>query len=394
VFDATTGADSRTVAASPAWIFGDEIPRSNRAKSGCWQDEDVTTPPSPLPARRVNRTVLARQLLLERIDLDVPTALQRVGGLQNQYAPSGYVGLWTRLRDFDRDSLTSALEDRSVVQGTLMRSTIHLVAASDYWTICAGIRNSRREWWQRIERERKLGDIDHDELAAVLRKELARGPRAAPELVTAFERAGYDKRLWEGAGLWVDMVRVPPSGTWERRRADLFARADLWVRPVRRPAERVGLRFLIERYLGAFGPAPLAAVATWAGVPKSRLEPLVAAMPLTAYGDDRGVTLLDLADGQLVAEDAPAPVRFLPTWESVLLVHCRHSGVLPEHLRSAIFHTKNPQSVGTVLVDGMVAAKWSWVTDHVVVDELCTLTKSQRREVADEAGALTDFYRG
>ena len=338
--------------------------------------------------------MLARQLLLERADLDIPAALHRVGGLQTQYSPSGYVGLWTRLDRFERNALTRALEDRSVVQGTLLRTTIHLVAAADYWTICAAIRASRREWWQRIARERKLGEIPHEEVAAVLRANLARGPRPASELVTALQRAGYDKQLWEGAGLWLDMVRVPPSGTWDRRRADLFARADLWLRPVRTPTERVALRFLVTRYLEAFGPAPLTAVAGWSGVPKSRLAPVVASMALVEFRDERGVTLLDVPDGALAAEDAVAPVRFLPTWDAVLLAHARHSGILSEDFRAAIFHTKNPQSVGTVLVDGTVAAKWSWAKDHVAVDELGALTKRQRREVADEAHALTEFYRG
>src|SRR5258706_9035575 len=100
-----------------------------------------------LSARQINRTVLARQHLLNRTTLDIPTILQHVGGLQTQYAPSGYIGLWSRLFGFQRDALTRALVDRSVVQGTLMRTTIHIVAAADFWPICAGIRDSRPEWW-------------------------------------------------------------------------------------------------------------------------------------------------------------------------------------------------------------------------------------------------------
>lgn len=103
-----------------------------------------------LSTRQINRSVLARQHLLSRGDLDIPTTLQHVGGLQTQYAPSGYVGLWSRLVDFERDALTRALNDRSVVQATLMRSTIHMVAAVDFWTICAGIRHFHRDWWVRV----------------------------------------------------------------------------------------------------------------------------------------------------------------------------------------------------------------------------------------------------
>ena len=100
----------------------------------------------------MRRALLARQLLLERATLDIPEALERVGGLQTQYAPSGYVGLWTRLRGFERAALTRALEDRTVVQATLMRGTIHLVSAREFWLFAMGVRRARRDWAMRQQR--------------------------------------------------------------------------------------------------------------------------------------------------------------------------------------------------------------------------------------------------
>ncbi|MDP9463234.1 MAG: winged helix DNA-binding domain-containing protein [Actinomycetota bacterium] len=350
-------------------------------------------PGSTLSGRQINRAVLARQLLLGRVDLDIPTALQQVGGLQTQYAPSGYVGLWSRLRAFERDALTRALEDRSVVQATLMRSTIHMVSAADFWPMCAGIRAARRDWWLRIAKSRQMTDLPYDALAEVLRDELADGPRTRVDLIAAIERAGYSKPLWEGAGLWLDMVRVPPSGTWERRRADRYGLGEQWVAPTI-VSETDGLRLLLTRYLGAFGPATLADAATWAGVPRARLEAVASEMQLREYRDEAGAALLDLGDAVLADPESPAPVRFLPTWDATLLVHCRRSGILPEEFRTAIFHTKNPQSVGTVLVDGAVAATWAWRNGQVEFDELAQLTTSQRRQVAGEAEQLTAFYRG
>ena len=97
-----------------------------------------------LTQRELNRALLARQLLLERSSLPLPRALERIGGIQAQYAPSMYLGLWSRLRDFRRDALTRALERRTVVQATLMRSTIHLVSARDYWPLADGVRGPRR----------------------------------------------------------------------------------------------------------------------------------------------------------------------------------------------------------------------------------------------------------
>ena len=337
--------------------------------------------------------MLARQHLLQRGELGIPVTLEQIGGLQTQYAPSGYVGLWSRLDRFERDSLTRALDARQVVQGTLMRCTIHTVSAADYWPICAGVRQSRREWWIRIAKQRKLTDIPHEAIADVLRAELADGPRSASELIAAMERAGYQKPLWEGAGLWLDMVRVPPSGTWERRRADRYGLAEQWV-PKVEVSEADGLRLLLTRYLTAFGPAPVADAANWAGVPRARLQPVADAMDLAAFSDETGSPLVDLPGAGLPDPGTPAPVRFLPTWDAMLLAHCRRSGILPEALRSSVFNTSYPQSVGTVLVDGEVAATWAWRNDHVEVDELTTLQAGPRRQVAAEAARLTAFYRG
>ena len=102
-----------------------------------------------LSARELNRALLARQLLLERGAGSIVQTLERVGGLQAQYAPSMYVGLWSRMRDLARDDLTRRLERRSVVQATLMRVTIHLVARGDYWPFALAMREARRAWWLR-----------------------------------------------------------------------------------------------------------------------------------------------------------------------------------------------------------------------------------------------------
>jgi hypothetical protein len=355
--------------------------------------ETMNVPGPTLSARQINRAVLDRQLLLDRVDLDITTVLQRVGGLQTQYAPSGYIGLWSRLRNFERDALTRALEDRSVVQATLMRNTIHMVSAADFWPICAAIRQSRREWWLRIVKGRKLPDISYEALAEVLRAAMADGPVPRIELANAMDEAGFAKPYWEGAGLWLDMVRVPPSGTWERRRADRYGLADQWI-PRVEVDEAEGLRLMLTRYFQAFGPATLGSAARWAGVRRARLEPVATQMDLVTYCDETGVMLLDLAGAELQEPATPSPVRFLPTWDATLLAHCRHSGILPEEFRKAIFHTRNPQSVGTVLVDGAVAATWAWRNDHVEVDELAPLKALQRREVAAEADLLTAFYSG
>ncbi len=190
-----------------------------------------------LTARELNRALLARQLLLERSSLPLTRALERVAGLQTQYAPSGYISLWTRLRDFGREELTEALERRRVVQATLMRVTIHTVSAPDFPLFASAIRRGRRDWWSAQYRHQVEG-LDMAAVAARVRKHLAAGPRRASELKELLASEGIPAVAWSGLGMWIDLVRVPPSGTWDQRRADLYGLADDWLGRRRRRRRR------------------------------------------------------------------------------------------------------------------------------------------------------------
>jgi hypothetical protein len=338
-----------------------------------------------LTQRRLNRALLARQLLLERSTRSIPEALSLVGGLQTQYAPSGYVGLWTRLAGFQRDDLTTALEDRTVVQATLMRSTIHLVAASDYWPMAAGVRRARREWAARLP-EGALGAKASEEHGRTLRKALEDGPRGVAQLGDM--AAGFVGNV----GLWVDLVRVPPGGTWERRRADVLALADQWVGPDT-ATEEEGLRALLTAYLGGFGPAALKDAASWAGVPVAWFRPAAEALDLRRFRDEAGTELLDLPDASLPDEDTPAPVRLLPHWDANLLVHVRRTGLLPEAYRPILFTSKRPFSAGVILVDGRVVGEWSVRDGHVVPAIYEELSARDRHGVDEEVAALDAFHQ-
>ena len=185
-----------------------------------------------LTERELNRALLERQFLLARKKVSLPKALERIGGIQAQYAPSMYIGLWSRLDGFERDALTRALERRTVVQGTLMRATIHLISAGDLWPMSAAIRDARRKAFLDYRRDR-VGEDDVKGAAATVRKRLKTGEQSRKELM-----AGMDNTLFNGANVWLDIVRVPPSGTWERRRADLYATADDWLGPSTRVLKR------------------------------------------------------------------------------------------------------------------------------------------------------------
>jgi hypothetical protein len=340
-----------------------------------------------LSQRERNRALLARQLLLERADVQIPRAVERIGGVQAQYAPSAYVGLWTRLRAFRRDALTSALERRSVVQGTLMRSTIHLVSARDYPASAAAVRAARRGSWLRAAR----GAADERTMARTaerLRNLLADGPLPRRELVRLL---GVEPGIWNGLGLWVDLVRVPPSGTWDRRSADLYGLADAWI-DMLEVSEADGIELLIRRYLGGFGPSTTKEIAGWSGVPPTSLEGSLARMRLRRFRNEGGEVLHDLQRATLPDADTPAPIRFLPTWDATLLIHERGTEILPEHHRPRVFNTKTPHSVPTFLVDGQVAGTWRFEGGGVRVEPFERLPRMVRIELDGEAERLRSFH--
>jgi hypothetical protein len=339
-----------------------------------------------LDTRTLNRALLARQLLLERRNRSITRAIEMVGGLQTQYAPSAYIGLWSRLDGFSRPQLTRALEQGKIIQGTLMRVTIHMVSARDYPMLTEAVRRSRQEWWLRIARGRALDPAGQIEVASILRDALKDGPKTGVQLIEILVANGFSRDIWEGAGLWIDMIRVPPSGTWERRRADLYGLA-----PSGSVSEAEGLEYLVRRYLGGFGPATLKDVSLWAGVPMTTLKPVVEAMSLRRFRDREDEVLLDLPRQPIPEAGVPAPVRFLPTWDASLLVHARRTQILPEEYRSAVFNNKNPHSVPTFLVDGAVAGSWRHEGGKVRLHPFAPLPRGIRRELEEEGGRLAVF---
>ena len=337
-----------------------------------------------LTMRALNRALLARQLLLEPSSLAIEDAIEQVGGLQTQYAPSGYVGLWTRLASFGRDDLTKALEDRTVVQASLMRMTIHMVSAREFWRYGAGIRRARRAWALRLA-GRATDETAMIAAADRMRVALADGPRTVKELGEL--GAGFVGNL----GLWVDLVRVPPAGTWERRRADRLGLAEDWVGPCD-AREEEGLVHLVRAYLRAYGPAAWRDIAAWGGVPIADARRGGEALSLVRYRDELGRELVDLPDAPLPDPDTPAPVRFLPHWDAALLVHARRAGIMPEEYRPRVFSSHNPFSDGTYLVDGRVVGAWSLREGRVVLDPYEELAARDRQAVERERDALEAFH--
>ena len=325
-------------------------------------------------------------MLLERAKVTVPEALTRMAFLQAQYSPAIYIGLWSRVAGVERAAVTDLLERRAIIQGTLLRSTIHVVAAR---RLLAG-------------RARRPGRAAHRPAARGARQTVRRRvPRRRRHAARgARDRARCARRrstrcsapgLRGGAGLWVDLVRVPPSGTWDRRRADLYGLAEEWVGPEKGTAAD-GVDLLVRRYLAGFGPATPKEIANWAGLPVATVTAALDGLDLRRFRTEDGAALVDLPGAPLPDAATPAPVRFLSNWDAALLVHARRTGILPEEHRPKIFHTRAPQSFPTFLVDGAVAGTWKFVDGRVELEEFAPLPRAVRTELAEEGERLAAFH--
>jgi winged helix DNA-binding protein len=332
-----------------------------------------------LSQRALNRALLARQLLLDRSPAPLPRALERVGGIQAQYAPSVYFGLWSRLRDLDPAAIARGLERRTLVQATLMRSTIHLVSRADYWPLALAVGDVRRRSWARSV---KGDEAAMRRAAGKLRAALRDGPLRRAEIEALI---GKEPARW--VGFFLDLVRVPPSGTWERRRADLYAAAEDWLGPPETTAE-AGRALLAERYLRAFGPATRQDVASFTGFSLAEVDAALAGTRLRRFGDG----LLDLPRAPLPDPETPAPPRLIGTWDAILLVHARRTGVLAEEHRARIFSTKTPQSFPTFLVDGAVAGTWREERGRIRLEPFGRLDAGDRRGLEEEAERLAAVF--
>ncbi len=332
-----------------------------------------------LSLRELNRATLARQLLLERRRLAVVPALERVAGLQAQWAPATYVGLWTRLDGFRRDALERALVREAAVRAVLMRGTVHLVSRRDYGLFGSAVALAG---WVRPE-SAALAERVHDALV-----DFGREPRTRAE-VFAWLRDEHEIDHDGGLGFWYALRTVgrlthaPESGTWKQPRDTRFVLIEHEVLDAL-PA-RVEL---VRRYLSAFGPATRADIAEWSGLRVRDFEPALEALePLRRFRDERGRELLDLPRAPLPAADSAAPVRFLPRFDNLVLSHADRTRVIAEEHRNVVIHGGGMVEA-TFLVDGFVAGTWRVEKERVRVEPFAPLPREWKRQVEDEASRL------
>jgi Winged helix DNA-binding domain len=336
-----------------------------------------------LSLRALNRATLARQLLLARSELPVLATVARLVGLQAQEPPDPYIGLWSRLADFRPEELGALLLDRRVVRIAVMRSTLHLVTADD----CLVLRPLMQpvldaELARHREYAPALVGVNLEAVLAFGREFLAE-PRTGRELRAAFAERFPEHEpaaLAYACRNHLGVVQVPPRGVWGQTGGVVTTTVEAWLG---RPLESSpSLDHVVVRYLGAFGPATVADVAAWSRLTGLRQVVERLRPRLRTFRDERGRELFDLPDAPRPGPDVPAPVRFLPGYDNLLLSHADRTRFAAPGRRELLGRVTGRVN-GTVLVDGTVAAVWQLERGRLVVSH-APLTKRAAASVAAE----------
>ncbi|MGW1612816.1 winged helix DNA-binding domain-containing protein [Streptomyces sp. NPDC002285] len=334
-----------------------------------------------LGTRALNRATLDRQLLLRRSPLSALAAVEHLVGLQAQEVKPPYYALAARLEGFTPDELSGLLADRAVVRMVTMRSTIHLHTADDSLTLRPLVQPARD---REINYFRKgLVDVDLDRLAGIARDLVETEPRTMKQLREALSVEWPDadpQSLAVAARCKLPLVQVTPRGLWGRSGQVSLTTAEQWLDRPTGPAASPDATVL--RYLGAFGPASVKDMQTWCGLTRmrdafERLRP-----QLLTFRDENGVELFDLPDAPRPDPDTPAPPRFLPEFDNLLLSHADRTRVIPPANRGRTWQVNTVYC--PLLVDGFLVGVWRILGDELVIEEFTELTKAQRGEVTEE----------
>lgn len=348
-----------------------------------------------LTLRELNRATLARQMLLERASLPVLDAIERVAGLQAQLPNPPYIGLWTRLQAFRREELTGLIENRRAVRATMMRSTLHLMTASDYILSRLALQPALTRAMHGFFGARAKS-IDVDQILAAARAYVQEQPRTFVEIrayLTELFSAIDPALLAYAVRAHLPLVQIPPGGVWGFGGSPAHAEASAWLGcPLVAPIE--GLRSLVLRYLAAFGPATVKDIQTWSGLP--RLQDVIKELrpQLSTFRDEQGHELFDLPDSPRPSESISAPVRFLPEFDNLLLAHADRGRVMPDKYRTSVFLTVG-RVRATFLVGGFVCGTWKIERTRnaarLVIEPFEPLPNAVRDELAAEGKRLIRF---
>jgi hypothetical protein len=338
-----------------------------------------------LTLRELNRATLARQLLLERKRLSPAAVIERLVGMQAQSPQAPYVGIWARTSAFRRERLERELARGSVVRATVLRQTLHLFTRRDYWLLSAARRETNFPEQSALAKR----------LAPEVRALAVGGLMTTSEAVEYLQRehgltgrtAG---RAWRAARIRAHFVHHHETAVWDSAPNGRFVLLD---EPEAHDSTEARAEIL-RRYLAAFGPASRRDMSVWSMLHVPEIQRSLDLLEdLRRFRDERGGELLDVPRAPLPDPETPAPVRFLPRWDNVLLSFVDRGRVLPEQHRRQVIRM-NGDVAPTFLVDGFVAGTWDAEDGRVVVEPFAKLPRSVRAEVDEEAARLEAFIAG
>jgi hypothetical protein len=349
-------------------------------------------PSAPVLTRRqLNRALLGRQMLLARTPAPVAATLEQLVGLQAQTPLAPYVALWSRLDGFDPLDLAGLIERHEAVRIGLLRTTIHLVTARDAVLLRPLVDDVLARAWKSSAFNRALAGIDVQEVLQASRDLLEEHPRTAAELGVLLQERWPDRdrsSLAYASRFLLPLVQVPPRGLWRQTGLARHTTLEAWTGG--EPTAQPDLAALVVRYLAAFGPASVADLRTWSWL--TGLRPVVEGLrpQLRTFRDEAGHELFDVPDGLLPDPETPAPPRFLPDYDNVLLSHADRSRVV-----TAAANQRVTWDWGALLVDGFVAGTWKLAHEHgsarLVAKTFETLAVGDAADVTDEAARLLAF---
>jgi Winged helix DNA-binding domain len=340
-----------------------------------------------LSQRGLNRATLARQYLLERATVRAIDAIEHLGGMQSQAPLAPYLGLWTRVRDFAPGELSALTEERQVVRMHLMRNTVHLVSARDSlgWR---GVFSPLHAAEFGARFRRGMEGVDRDALLREAKRLLEERPRTRDELGTLLAQSwpGADpSALAYAVTHHIALCQVPPRGTWGGKGPAAWAPVESWLGA---PLHAVPVEALVLRYLGAFGPAGIADIQLWSGL--TRLREVAERLPLQTFHGEAGQVLYDLPGAPRPSEDTPAPPRFLPAYDNLLLSYQDRTRVIPGR-RPVPLPPGLGATAGTFLVDGRWQGIWQ-IRDQILrIQPFTRLRRADREALLTEAAELCAF---
>lgn len=352
-----------------------------------------------LTNRELNRATLARQLLLERSSLSPLDALKQLAGLQAQLPNPPYIGLWSRLHSFQRDDLTQLIKDRQTARTSMMRNTLHLTAAEDFMYFRPALQplhhRGLNAYFETVSPQLQNGStptIEKERFIAEIEAYVQEQPRTNVHLrqkISELLPNMGDPLLYK-VRTYLPLIQTFPAGSWDVGGSPAYTEASAWLgRTFATP--QAGLRYLIRRYLAAFGPASVKDIQAWSGL--KRLQAAVDALrpELTTFRDEQGRELFDLPGAPLPPSDTPAPIRFIPVFDNLVLAHDDRSRIIADEYKPIVFPGLSMVHA-TILIDGYVQGIWRIESKKkLIIEPFQSLPAPTRQTLQQEAEKLMNW---